>query len=450
MKVDPNLLVSPSSGSQVVGPTPHRPQYPVPRRARRSDERAVDHLFGIHRPRMSGVSPDPVLGPDPSPSPLESPKVTDGVPSRLMLVSHAPSFGGGSEIVFDELVRALRSRRPDWDLHVVTPGKGVIADRALESGAAVSLLPQPRWADFGPCGIRYWARAFGYGAISLRRHRALIKFWRPDLVLVNTMTIPTAALAAKSAGAKVVWLINEFGRRDHDLNFLLGYKKTIRTIGRLSDRVVCCSMAVADEMAAQGIPESILRVGYCAMNTPLGEPHSRTSGTLTALVVGRIAEPKGQLLAVRAVAEAVRQGAKVRLRMVGPELDREYTARVRAETLGMEDRIHFVGPLTDPSDEYRHADVFLMTSRDEAFGRVTVEAMRLGLPVIGVNSGGTAEIIEDGITGYLVAPGDAKAMGSHLAHLSANEDRRLAIGAAAHRAGLLYTEERWLDAILSD
>jgi glycosyltransferase involved in cell wall biosynthesis len=369
---------------------------------------------------------------------------------RVLLASHGASFGGGGEIMFDELVRALRSRRPDLDLHVVAPGKGGIADRALESGAAVSLFPQPRWADFGPCGFLYWARAFGYGAISLERHRGLIKSWRPDLVLVNTMTIPMAALAAKTAGAKVVWLINEFGRRDHDLSFLLGYKKTMRTIGRLSDRVVCNSTAVADEMAAQGIPKSILRVGYQAVNSPVGEPRTRTSGTLTALVVGRIAEPKGQLLAVRAVAEAVRQGADVRLRMVGFEHDVGYTARVRAETLGMEDRIQFVGSLTDPSDEYRHADVLLMTSRDEAFGRVTVEAMRLGLPVIGVNSGGTAEIIEDGITGYLVAPGDAKAMGSNLAGLSANENRRLAIAAAAHQAGLVYTEERWLDAILSD
>ena len=68
---------------------------------------------------------------------------------------------------------------------------------------------------------------------------------------------------------------------------------------------------------------------------------------------------------------------------------------------GIGDRVEFVTWVRDPSPYMRAADVLLMCSRMEAFGRVTVEAMQLGRPVIGARSGGTTELIRDGETGLL-------------------------------------------------
>ena len=77
------------------------------------------------------------------------------------------------------------------------------------------------------------------------------------------------------------------------------------------------------------------------------------------------------------------------------------------------------------------ADVVLMCSRREAFGRVTVEGMKLGKPVIGTRSGGTPEIVQDTETGFLYAPGDAQELAARIGELYANRAVRDSMGAKA-------------------
>ena len=60
----------------------------------------------------------------------------------------------------------------------------------------------------------------------------------------------------------------------------------------------------------------------------------------------------------------------------------------------------------------------LMCSRSEAFGRVTVEALKSGRPVVGTRSGGTTELISEGVNGLLFAPGDAEGLANALRHLA--------------------------------
>jgi glycosyltransferase involved in cell wall biosynthesis len=371
-----------------------------------------------------------------------------------MLISHGASFGGGAEVVFDELVGTLLSERPDVELLVVTPGEGTISERARRRGAGVVVIAQPRWADFGPCGLRYWAHKLMLSGVAFWQTRRAIRSWRPDAVVANTMTIPVGPLAARTTRVRVIWMINEFGQRDHDLVFLFGYRRTLRWIGRIAAAVVCCSQAVSDEMAAQGVPPAKLMVGYCAMNTPRGGPNAvrEPRSPLNALVVGRLSCPKGQLMAVLAVGAAQAAGAEVDLRLVGAAYDPAYVAEIEQaiRDADLTGRVHLVGALDDPYSEYRRAHVFLMCSRDEAFGRVTVEAMRMGLPVIGVNRGGTAELIEHGRNGFLVDPGDVRTMGKCLVTLWDDESLRSELGQTAQESATSrFTPSAWAQTVLA-
>ena len=75
----------------------------------------------------------------------------------------------------------------------------------------------------------------------------------------------------------------------------------------------------------------------------------------------------------------------------------------------LEDRIHFLGHLANPLPYYKLFDVFVLPSGEpEPFGGVIMEAMSLGLPVIGSNAGGTTEQIADGKNGYLFENKNAK------------------------------------------
>jgi glycosyltransferase involved in cell wall biosynthesis len=103
----------------------------------------------------------------------------------------------------------------------------------------------------------------------------------------------------------------------------------------------------------------------------------------------------------------------------------------RARALGVAERVHLLGAVADVPAHLAAADVLAAPSRNEGMGRVLVEAMALGVPVVGSAVGGIPDVIEDGECGRLVAPGDAAALAEALADLGADAALRAKLGAAA-------------------
>jgi glycosyltransferase involved in cell wall biosynthesis len=96
------------------------------------------------------------------------------------------------------------------------------------------------------------------------------------------------------------------------------------------------------------------------------------------------------------------------------------------------------------NDAYERCDVFALPSRGEGFGLVFLEAMSHAKPVIGGAHGGTPDIIEDGISGYLVSYGDVPAVTDRLRRLLTNEHLRRRMGTAARDRVLQdFTFERF-------
>ena len=99
----------------------------------------------------------------------------------------------------------------------------------------------------------------------------------------------------------------------------------------------------------------------------------------------------------------------------------------------------------EPVKVWQEADVALMCSRAEAFGRVTVEAMKASLPVCGTDSGGTPEIVIDGVNGLLFEPGSSASLASALVRLEADENFRETLARGAARTGTTYSMDRFSD-----
>lgn len=110
--------------------------------------------------------------------------------------------------------------------------------------------------------------------------------------------------------------------------------------------------------------------------------------------------------------------------------------------------VHFVGYKKNIGEFLAYADVYLQLSKEEAFGIAVVEAMRFGLPAIVTKYGGTAEIVRDGIDGFVVEPTDVKTIVEKLIWLKENPDQlKMMSDNSRERANSLFTKQRWANEI---
>jgi glycosyltransferase involved in cell wall biosynthesis len=117
-----------------------------------------------------------------------------------------------------------------------------------------------------------------------------------------------------------------------------------------------------------------------------------------------------------------------------------YREEVRA--LGCDDMVRFLGFRRDIADLMVAADLVVVPSVAEAFGLVLAEALYLGRPVVATRAGGIPEIIDDGIDGVLVEPGDSAALARAIGSMLNDPERcRLMAGRGRERVAARFSFE---------
>jgi glycogen(starch) synthase len=171
------------------------------------------------------------------------------------------------------------------------------------------------------------------------------------------------------------------------------------------------------------------------------EPFPELVGGPRVVFVGRLVRPKGPHTLVQAAARLQTPGVRVLLVGDGPERSAiERTVR----RLGMADRVHvtgFIGHEQVPA-VLRSADLLVLPSTYEELGTVLVEAQQVGLPVVASRVGGIPEVIDHGVNGLLVAPGDPAALADAIDAVLGDPELAARLGAAAARRAPLYDLER--------
>jgi glycosyltransferase involved in cell wall biosynthesis len=161
-------------------------------------------------------------------------------------------------------------------------------------------------------------------------------------------------------------------------------------------------------------------------------------------LVGRVTPWKGQDLFIRIAAEWARQGRPGRFAVIGRSFNEdgpfEASLHDAVRHHGLEGRVHFVAFQADIAATLSQLDVLLHCStKPEPFGRVVIEAMAVGVPVVGARAGGVPEILTDGVDGLLAAPGS---VGDYLRRLTALMDAP-ALRASLAVAGRRTVEQRF-------
>lgn len=359
---------------------------------------------------------------------------------RVAFVSHLSGHYGAERVLL-EIVAGLSARKVAC--LALIPRGGTLAPHLAALNVPYERAPIRWWAGAGARWKRP-LRLVDNLAAALVTARRLARM-KVDLVYSNSSVSPTGALAAWLLRKPHVWHVHEFAEEDHGLAFDLGAPLAYALIGGLSRRVIVNSEAV-QRKCARYMPGEKLRTVYAAVRSaapaavrPGGAP-ARREGPVTALVVGKIKESKGQMDAVRAVAQLAREGFDLRLVLAGtPEEPYAESLRRLVAAEALEGRVTLAGHVPEIAGPLEAADVVLVCSRSEAFGMATVEAMRYGKPVVGARSGATVELIRDGFNGLLYAPGDARDLAGQLRRLL--EDRELAVRMGEH--GRRWAAERF-------
>jgi glycosyltransferase involved in cell wall biosynthesis len=239
-----------------------------------------------------------------------------------------------------------------------------------------------------------------------------IKGWDCNVVYTNTITVYVGAVAAKILKLPHIWHIREFGAEDHGFRFFFGEKATYRIIDLLSNNIIANSFSVSDK-CKKHIHSSKIIVAY---NPAILKQNAHSekikifteyNNCFKCMIAGTLSEGKRQEEAIRGINEVIREGYNVKLYIIGKGAKKtENKLKKLVVNLGIEKNVIFTGYLENAAALMRYIDAVLVCSRNEAYGRVTIEAMRNGKPVVGAKSGGTRELVENAKNGLLYIPGD--------------------------------------------
>ena len=280
----------------------------------------------------------------------------------------------------------------------------------------------------------------------------LVRAHRVDLLHANgPQTNVPAGLAGRLTGVPVIW---------HARNLIAGDMWDVdRALAPLATRIVCNADAIrrrfAESRAWQRSVTIINAVDTREFHPGVPRaPFRRELGVPDAApligIVGRLGLGKGHEHFVEAALRLLGAGLDAHFVVVGDPLFAEDAWRADAlrrivKDAAREDRVRFVGYRRDIPGVMRGLDVLVLASDAEPCGRVLFEGMAAGTPIVATNSGGTPEIVRDGIEGLLVPPRDPASLAGAIGALAADAGLRARLGAAGvARVAAEFTIERYV------
>lgn len=395
---------------------------------------------------------------------------------KLAFLSANGSMGGAERSLSDVLA-SLRAARPHWELSLVVPSAGGLAERAARMGVGVSVVEFPRSlarlgdaGAGGPAGRRVsrtrllldLASAVPGVLLYLRRLRRELRRIAPDVVHANGFKPQLLSALSQTRGRPpVVWHVH-----DYVSTRPLAARLIRRSAPRCAAAVVNSRSVAADLRAVCGerikthllynavdldnFSPAGLRLDLDSLSgLPPAEP-----GTVRVGLLATMARWKGHETFLKSLSMLPAE-ARVRGYVIGGAVYQTRGSQTGAEELrasaarlGLAGRVGFTGFVEDAASAIRALDVLVHASTEpEPFGLAIVEGMACGRSVVASRAGGAAEILE-GCEAALVghAPGDADDLSIQIGRLAESAELRARLG----RAGRLVAEERFDRARLAE
>ena len=270
-------------------------------------------------------------------------------------------------------------------------------------------------------------------------------------VFLNDASI-VAPFVCRLAGARVV-----VSRRDMGFWYTAGTLRALRVSNQFVARMVANSEAVRQSVHLhEGYPVDRIDVCYNGHDLarfdvqPCTQLRARFGIGDTDPIIGMVANfrPwKRQRDLVQAFAAIRRRHPTAHLVFVGSG-DADH-CRTAARALDLECCVHFAGGVADAVPLIRHFNVGVLCSESEGFSNAVIEYMGAGKPTVCTNVGGNTELVRDGESGFLVAPGDIATLSERISFLLMHPELAAAMGRNARESAQQFTVGRMADAYMN-
>jgi glycosyltransferase involved in cell wall biosynthesis len=360
---------------------------------------------------------------------------------RVLIIHQSGSLYGSDRSLLDWLEQA---QEDGFEPIVCTPEAGPLTDILRQKGIEVHVIPVFKVDRASLSDLKF---VLGSPLNLIRSLRAIDRVLRGravSIVYSNTIVVFVGAAWAYLRRLPHVWHIREAA-------FQPAFVATAmrKVVALFSAKAICNSQFTQRWLLeACNVPTSVVWNGVPVVaDEDLSERRrtlARNALNLGAdecliLLPGRLSLAKGQDLLVEAVNALPDQDLRFRVLIVGDEVKGGNRFRARlVETAAsgrFAERITILGFEADLSPLYLAADIVVIPSKHpESFGRVAIEAMAFGRPVIAAAQGGMLEIVEDGVSGVLFEPKSVAALTDALCRLINDPGYRSALGAGALQA----------------
>ena len=300
----------------------------------------------------------------------------------------------------------------------------------------------------------------------IRAARAAVICEAPDIIHANSIRSGLVmSVATFGCRIPIIWHAHDMLPR-HPLS------TAVRLLALMSNRncILSVSRAVADRFRGKVLDPFARRVRHEVIHNGVNAerfyPDPETRATVrrdlgindTQLVIGTVGQltpRKGQLELIKAFAEIAGEFSNAVLLIIGAAIfnrDEEYAARLArtAASLGLADRIRFLGQREDVARLIRGLDCLVVNSKSEPFGLAVVEGLASEIPVLATAVDGIPEIIRHGENGWLVPPDDLQKLADSLRQLLQDPELRRRLGRQGRRDMIAdFTTQRFLTDIHS-
>lgn len=327
---------------------------------------------------------------------------------NVLFITHYQELYGANKSLIN-LLTGLNKEK--YNLLVICPWTGEMTDFLNDNGLQnIGGRYFSVWCYRNKRDLLKTPYRFSKSLYSLARVYRQIEEFKPDIIYSNSSVIWTGMLLSAVLKKPHVWHIREFGDKDYGYK-LLGGKTVFNYLMNSSAAVIAISRAIDKETLSLVKPEKRYQIydGIVTESEIAEQPKQReTTREFTFCMIGVLIASKGYEEGIKAMELVLRQYPDAQLLIAGKGMlnDRhEESLHLLVSRLKLQSNVRFMGYLEDARDIYHQSDSLLMCSKSEGLGRVTVEAMAHGLPVIGKKSGATPEVVIDGYNGYLYAKG---------------------------------------------